>query len=54
MRYRPELFYEAGRHFDEVAAKIKDKNFTIIDPPESGICKECDLQSYCLAEGTIG
>ncbi|MEO2035678.1 MAG: PD-(D/E)XK nuclease family protein, partial [Planctomycetaceae bacterium] len=51
--YRPELFDDAGRHFDEVVAKIKDKNFTIIAPPESGICKECDLRPYCLAEGTI-
>lgn len=51
--YRPELVEEAGLHFDAVVGKIKTKDFKIIHPPESGICKECDLRSYCVAQGTI-
>ena len=49
--YRPELVDEAGRHFDEVVAKIQAKDFRVLAAPEPGICKECDLRAYCLAEG---
>jgi len=51
--YRPELVEEAGHHFDAVVAKVKTKDFQVMTPPESGICKECDLRSYCTREGTI-
>jgi len=51
--YRPELVDQAGEHFDEVVAKIKARDFEITKPPESGICKECDFRSYCVAEGMI-
>jgi DNA helicase-2/ATP-dependent DNA helicase PcrA len=51
--YRPELVEAAGRHFDAVVAKVTAKDFRVITPPEPGICRECDLRSYCLMEGTI-
>jgi CRISPR/Cas system-associated exonuclease Cas4 (RecB family) len=52
--YRPEMVDEAGKRFDEVVGKIKAKEFKIIQPPEAGICKECDLRTLCLTDGTIG
>jgi DNA helicase-2/ATP-dependent DNA helicase PcrA len=51
--YKPELLDDAGRHFDAVVAKIKAKDFRIVEPPERGICKECDLRDFCVADGTI-
>lgn len=51
--YRPELVEKAGLHFDQVVGKIKAKDFRVVTPPESGICKECDLRHYCKREGTI-
>ena len=49
--YRADLVDEAGRHFDIVVAKIKAKEFRVVRPPESGICKECDIRPCCSAEG---
>lgn len=51
--YRPEMVEEAGRHFDEVVAKIEANDFHILTPPESAICNECDFRPFCLANGTI-
>lgn len=52
-QYHPNLVEDAGRHFDEVVAKILDKDFRVITPPERKICKECDLKSYCVVGGLI-
>ena len=52
-RYRPELVEQAGQLFDEVVMKILTKDFTVIKVPEKKICKECDLKTYCSAEGLI-
>jgi len=51
--YRPELVAAAARVFDSVVGKIQAKDFQIVMVPEKGICKECDLQSFCMADGTI-
>lgn len=51
--YHPELVQQAGLHFDAVVGKIKAKDFRIVHPPESTICKECDLRILCLTEGII-
>jgi DNA helicase-2/ATP-dependent DNA helicase PcrA len=51
--YRPELVDEAARAFDSVVAKIKSKDFQILSVPEKKICKECDLRTYCVNEGTL-
>jgi DNA helicase-2/ATP-dependent DNA helicase PcrA len=51
--YRPELVDEAAKDFDVVVQKIRAKNFQIVTVPESKICKECDLRSYCVNDGTI-
>ncbi len=52
--YRPEMVEEAGRHFDEVAGKIRRKEFQVLVPPEKKICKECDMKAFCRADGLIG
>lgn len=31
--YRPEMVEEAGRHFDEVVAKITASDFHVLTPP---------------------
>jgi DNA helicase-2/ATP-dependent DNA helicase PcrA len=51
--YRPELVEQAGQYFDAVVGKIKAKDFRVLQPPEPGICKECDFRHYCKREGTI-
>jgi CRISPR/Cas system-associated exonuclease Cas4 (RecB family) len=45
---------EAGRHFDETVRRIQAREFAMTTPPESAICKECDLEMLCHAEGVIG
>lgn len=44
---RPEMVDEAGRHFDSVVKRIQAKDFRVVSRPESRICKECDLKTYC-------
>ena len=51
--YRPERVAAAGTYFDQVVAKILQKDFTMKAPPEPNICKECDFRRYCAREGTI-
>jgi len=51
--YRPERINEAGRHFDQVVARIQAEEFRVTRPPETAICKECDLRLLCHAEGII-
>jgi DNA helicase-2/ATP-dependent DNA helicase PcrA len=51
--YRPERIEEAGRHFDEVVKRIQAEEFRVIQPPEAGICEECDLRALCAADGTL-
>ncbi|MCP4405891.1 MAG: ATP-dependent helicase [bacterium] len=49
--YHPQKVEEAGAHFDRVVKKITQKEFHIQTPPESNICKECDLRLFCGQEG---
>lgn len=51
--YRPERVEMAGRRFDSVVGRIQDRDFRVITPPERKICKECDVRSYCIGQGTI-
>jgi DNA helicase-2/ATP-dependent DNA helicase PcrA len=51
--YRPELVDEAARDFDVVVKKIKAKDFQIVSVPEKKICRECDLRTYCVNDGTL-
>ena len=39
--------------FDGVVMKILAKDFRVIKVPERKICKECDLKTFCTAEGLI-
>ncbi|MFB3887107.1 MAG: ATP-dependent DNA helicase [Thermodesulfobacteriota bacterium] len=48
--YRPKMVEEAGSHFDAVVKKIQAKDFRLQAPPESKICKECDIRLYCRQE----
>jgi hypothetical protein len=45
---------EAGRHFDETVRRIQAQEFSVINPPEAAICKECDIRMLCRAEGIFG
>lgn len=51
--YRSEFVEDAARHFDEVVGKIKNKEFRVLVPPEKKVCKECDLKTFCQADGLI-
>jgi DNA helicase II / ATP-dependent DNA helicase PcrA len=51
--YRPEMIDNAGKHFDQVVAKIQERDFRVIQPPERKICKECDMRTYCINDGLI-
>ena len=51
--YHPELVDAAAAYFDQVVAKILDRDFTVRKPPEAKVCKECDFRRYCYREGTI-
>ena len=43
----------AGQRFDAVVAKIQARDFRVAHVPERKVCKECDLKSFCAAEGLI-
>jgi DNA helicase-2/ATP-dependent DNA helicase PcrA len=51
--YRPERIDEAGRYFDQVVARIQAEEFRVTQPPETAICKECDLRGLCRSDGII-
>ena len=52
--YRPERVDAAGKHFDATVGRIQAGEFAVATPPEPRICRECDLQTLCRAEGVIG
>ena len=51
--YDPKRVEEAGLHFDETVRRIQAREFTVINPPETAICNECDLRMLCRAENII-
>jgi len=51
--YRPEKVAAAGRRFDKVVSRIQARDFTVSRAPESKVCKECDLKTFCTAEGLL-
>jgi len=51
--YNPQKVGEAGTHFDDIVYRIQSKKFEIERPPESKICKECDLRILCFTQGII-
>jgi DNA helicase-2/ATP-dependent DNA helicase PcrA len=54
-----EFSYSAGQvaaaaaDFDEVVAKIKNRDFRIVKIPARKVCKECDLKALCASEKLI-
>jgi DNA helicase-2/ATP-dependent DNA helicase PcrA len=51
--YEPAKVAEAGRHFDDIVARITRREFAVRKAPEPKICKECDFRTYCYRQGTI-
>ena len=51
--YNPKDIEEAATHFDSIVDRIQSKRFQIEKPPESKICKECDLRVLCFSQGII-
>ena len=51
--YDPQKVDAAGAHFDKVVGCIQAQEFSVKKPPESSICKECDMRHLCRADGTI-
>ena len=48
IEYDENLVIAVGKHFDEVAACIINKNFEIKNMPDkTKVCKECDFKHYC-------
>ena len=44
---------DAGRHFDDTVRRIQAREFAVSVLPEPAICKECDLRSFCVGDGTL-
>ncbi len=54
LEYNEDLIEEAGRYFDSIVRKIKEKRFDVKEPPDvTKICKECDFRFYCSHQGII-
>ena len=51
--YHPEKVEAAGRRFDSVVFRIQARDYSVTRPPESKVCKECDLKTFCAAEGVL-
>ena len=48
VEYDPALVEAAGKHFENVARCILNKDFAVKTPPdETKVCKECDFRYYC-------
>ncbi|APF17519.1 UvrD/REP helicase [Caldithrix abyssi DSM 13497] len=46
--YDPRLEEAAGHHFDHIAHRIIQKDYTLKNPPDkTKVCKECDFRYYC-------
>jgi len=51
IEYDEKLVKAAGKHFDEVARYIINKDFEIINMPDkTKVCKECDFKHFCRVE----
>jgi DNA helicase II / ATP-dependent DNA helicase PcrA len=51
--YRPAKVAAAASDFDEVVAKIQDRDFRVVKVPARKVCKECDLKTLCASDGLI-
>lgn len=51
--YHPQHVEAAGKSFDDVVAKIQDRDFNVVRPPGRKVCKECDLKAVCANDGLI-
>ena len=51
--YDPKRVEAAGLHFDDTVRRIQAREFAVTTPPETAICKECDLRMLCRAEDII-
>jgi len=54
LQYSEDKVEEAGKHFDEIVRKIKDRHFKVEQSPDTDkVCKECDFRFYCSQNGVI-
>src|SRR5579875_281052 len=44
---------KAGCHFDDIAARIKRREFAVVKPPEPEVCRVCDIRHLCKKQGVI-
>jgi len=51
--YSPSQVDAAGSDFDEVVAKIQNRDFNIVHVPARKVCKECDLKGVCASDKII-
>ena len=51
--YSPAQVEAAGSDFDEVVAKIQNRDFNIVRVPARKVCKECDLKGLCASDKII-
>ncbi len=52
--YQEDDVQRTIRYLDNIVAKIQQQQFTIITPPDPGICKMCDVRHLCKKEKIIG
>jgi len=43
-------YQKANKKFDEIAEKINNQEFNLIEVPSNKVCKECDFRFYCDQE----
>ncbi len=54
LKYSESDIERAGKHFDEVVRRIREKDFSIRQKPDTEkVCKECDFRFYCSQNGVI-
>ena len=53
-KYSVEQVSEAGKHFEGIVQKIREKKFIVEKPPDfEKACRECDFRFYCSHKGII-
>ena len=54
IKYSEQKVEEAGKHFDEIVHKIREKKFEVEQSPDTEkVCKECDFRFFCSRENLI-
>ena len=51
--YQPEDIQQAVYTVDNIAEKIQQRDFDVVSPPNSGICRVCDVRHLCKRQGIV-